>query len=396
MTRYYIWLQLLFGRPYPRSGELLRRGFSPRDLYENRLTTPLFSPRVRKKAQTLDIRRADEILLFCEQNGIGILTPDMSLYPRRLYEIMDPPFVLYYKGTLPCFEDKPVVCIVGPRKVSDYGYKSAYSISARLSRAGFLVISGGAVGCDYAAHDGALVHGFPTVAVLGHGFGATYLKVNEPLRERIVQNGCLLTEYPPMTPPSRCTFPLRNRLLSALSLGTIVVEAGKKSGALITANDAIEQGRDLFVIPGTPTDPQYQGSNELLLDGAVPLLDLSCVFGAYLTDYADKIDIKKAYDTPLIQPVLGERPVKRASTIKEEKTKVPTAPKTVHKEKKKILPECLSKTAKLVYNQLSNTVFTCDDLVSCTLGGDQVAAALGELEIFGLIEALPGGRYTLR
>jgi DNA processing protein len=196
----------------------------------------------------------------------------------------------------------------------------------------------------------------------------SYLEENRGLREHIEKCGCLITEYPPNIPASRFTFPIRNRIISALSLGTIVVEAPKRSGALITANHAIEQGKDVFVIPGAPDANEYKGSNALLRDGAKPLLDTSDVFNEYIPLYPDKIDIEKAFK-------------------KEPK------PETQQKNKK-ILNETLSNEAKIVYNCLDTHRFYPDEL-NTGLESGKLLSALTELEMEFIIRALPGGQYEV-
>lgn len=408
-VKYWIWLQEVLGPASDFAGKLLSEGISAEYVYNHRNDTSLLSKAAKKKALETDLELAVEIIEKCKANGIKTINPFSKEYPKSLLNISDPPLVLYYKGELPDFDNIPTICIVGPRKVSDYGYKCAYSLSARLSIGGMTIISGGAIGCDYAAHDGALFHGGKTVAVLGNGLCNDYLKQNSELRSRIEKSGCLITEYPPDTPASRFTFPKRNRIMAALSDGTVLIEAPKKSGALITAGLAVEFGKDLFVITGTPSDKNYEGSNLLLRDGAKPLFEVGDVFGEYLWTYPDKINIERAYNSTLIKPKLNNN----ASKIKEndpifnqkpqkiiEKINVFKENDMVFEENiekiKKILPENLSKNAKIVYNHLDKQIFSTDDLLGIELNAAEITSALGELEIFGFICGIPGGRYSLK
>ncbi len=306
--------------------------------------------------------------------GIELMLASDPHFPERLRNIPQPPLVIYYKGEFPEIDSLPAVTIVGPRKATEFGRKSAYALGYRLSKAGFVVISGGALGCDSYAHIGALKAGGKTVAVLGCGLESNYLKKNKELRRNIASSGCVISEYPPFKNANKYTFPVRNRLMSALGLGTVVVEAGPKSGALITAGHAIEQGKEVFVIPGNPTLSCYKGSNSLLRDGAIPLLDASDIFNSYITEYADKIDIEKAF-----QKQANE---KKSSAFTDE---------TNNKTKK--YPETLSKEAKIVYNYTDKQNFTADDLLGCGLSYDEILSALTELEMEMCIKALPGGAY---
>lgn len=242
------------------------------------------------------------------------------------------------------------------------------------------------------------------MALLPNGFGVEYLKENSELRENIIKSGgCLITEFPPDTPVFKQSFYIRNRLISALSVGIVVVEAPAKSGALITAANAVEQNRDVFVIPGQPGLDNYEGSNALLRDGAKPVTELSDIFSEYTYRLGDKISIERAMEKPL--PSLksytkSNNEVKKKVKKQPYKLKADAEKELVLNEKKeiikKILPENLSKNAKIIYNQLDKQIFTCDDLLSPTLNSTMILSALGELELFGLISSLPGGRYTLK
>ena len=323
----------------------------------------------RIKFEEVDKNFPDKVFKDCKKENVKILTIESDNFPERLLNIPSPPLVLFYRGDFPDIDNEPTFGIVGPRSVSKFGAKAAYSLSSRLSRAGFIIVSGGALGCDSYAHKGALKYGGKTIAVLGCGIGAKYLMDNEKLRRNIEKSCCIISEYPPYTPSSKYTFPVRNRLMSGLSLGVALMEAGEKSGALITAKHAAEQGRDVFVIPGNPTLKCYKGSNALLRDGAKPLLDASDVFGEYIYQFADKINIAKAFE----------------KVEKEEK---------IEKNQKNFI-KTLSNEAKIVYNYLDKQKFTADDLLEAGLDDTVVLSALTELEMEGIIKAQPGGAYIL-
>lgn len=377
MTEYLVWLQKALGAGNIRAVKALKVFGNAENIYRasplERRAAGIFSPKDLGRLGSTKIDTATRIIEDCRKYGIDIITIGDKKYPYCLSVIDNPPIVLYIKGEMLDFDNTPAICIVGPRKVSDYGKKAAYSLGYRLSKSGMTVVSGGAVGSDYYAHLGALKAGCKTALVMACGIENKYLPQNAPLRKCVSENGCLISELPPKAGLTKFSFHIRNRIMSALSLGTVVVEAEEKSGALITANHALNQGRDVFVIPGSPTDKQYVGSNALLRDGARPLLDLSDIFNEYIPRFPDKIDIKKAFEKP-------EKSVKK--TEKSE----------VHK---KLLNETLSKEAKIVYNHLDKHKFYPDEIGGTDLGSSEILSALIELELEGLVRALPGGRYEV-
>ncbi len=199
--------------------------------------------------------------------GITFLTWDEERYPAYLKEIPDPPPVLYVKGAM-ALQDQWAVAIVGTRRATPYGRQAAYQMAADLARSGVTVVSGLALGIDGVAHKAALDVGGRTIAVLGSGFGHMYPPQHRRLAAQVADNGALLSEFAPNTPPEPGNFPRRNRIISGLSLGVLVVEAGTRSGALITADLALEQGRDVFALPGNITSPASVGANRLIQQGA--------------------------------------------------------------------------------------------------------------------------------
>lgn len=378
MIKYQIWLQIALGAGNGRIKEILEKFGSAENVYKadtiTRKEAKIFTPRELKAMEITPITDALKIIVQCEQNGINTVALGDENYPYCLSVIENPPLVLYVKGKMPDFDNTPSICIVGPRKVSEFGKKAAYSLGYRLARSGMVVVSGGALGTDTFAHAGALKGEGITVLVLGCGILSDYLPENKKLRDAVTENGCLISEYPPKASANKFTFPIRNRIMSALTLGTVVVEAGLKSGALITARHANEQGRDVFVIPASPDKKEYVGSNALLRDGAKPLLDVSDIFNEYIVRFPDKINIERSFDKPVI----------------EEKTRNNNKNSN---ENEKILNESLSKEAKIVYNQLDRLKFMPEDIKNTGLNSNQLLSALGELEMEFLIKSLPGGMY---
>ena len=203
--------------------------------------------------------------------SIDVLTWDDDAYPTLLKEIDQPPPVLYVKGSL-LPADQWAVAVVGTRRTTPYGRQVAEEVGQVLAQSGVTVVSGLAVGVDTLAHQAAIKAGGRTLAVLGSGVDNIYPPGNRRLAEEVITHGALISDYPPGTPPDAANFPARNRIISGLARAVVVVEAGETSGALITANFALEQGRDVFAVPGSIYAPQSKGTNRLVQQGASPLL----------------------------------------------------------------------------------------------------------------------------
>lgn len=202
-----------------------------------------------------------------EKNKVKVIDLFDASYPDLLKQISHPPVVLYAKGNLNLLE-QPLVAVVGTRTPTGYGKETAYNFSYKLSSLKITVVSGLALGIDTAAHKGALPAEGSTIAVLGSGLNCIYPRQNKQLATQIAKEGLLLSEYPLDTKPLACNFPRRNRIISGLSVGTIVVEAAQRSGALITANYAVGQNREVFAVPGRINDFQGKGPNSLIKEGA--------------------------------------------------------------------------------------------------------------------------------
>jgi DNA processing protein len=213
------------------------------------------------------LERADAEIKKAAEGGAEIVTLFDERYPLFLKEIYDPPIVLYVKGTIPK-QDRPAIAVVGSRMASAYGIRMAKGISRDLAAASAVVVSGMALGIDAAAHQGALEGGGVTLAVLGSGLGKIYPPENRGLAEEIAKNGAVLSELPMDEDPHPGHFPRRNRIISGLSRGVLVVEAREKSGALITADAALAEGRDVYAVPGNADAPKSAGTNRLLKQGA--------------------------------------------------------------------------------------------------------------------------------
>ncbi|KMY53604.1 hypothetical protein AC623_06040 [Bacillus sp. FJAT-27231] len=203
-----------------------------------------------------------------ESQGIVAIPIYSPFYPALLKTLPQPPWILYAAGNPALLTRERKVAIVGARKANEYGHKSVRLLVPSLIQNDCVVVSGLAKGIDTFAHEEALANKGETIAVIAGGFQHLYPRENIPLAQKIIKSGLLLSEYPPDTKPERWHFPARNRIISGLSVGSVIVQAGKKSGSLITAYCALEQGREVFCVPGRIDDPLSQGTNELISEGA--------------------------------------------------------------------------------------------------------------------------------
>ncbi len=271
--RYWLWLSSKFEPGATKCDKLLRAfNYDPKAIYEaeREAYEPICAsnPRLLNALCDKSLGKVCEILEYCEKNNVGILTMDDEKYPSSLLRIEGQPPVIYYKGTIPDFETRFSISIVGTRSASAYGTSAAYTIAHDLASAGSIVVSGMALGSDTAAHRGALDAKGTTVAFLGCGINVVYPKENQAIMEEIIASGAVMTDYPPFARPEGRHFPVRNRLISGVSHGVLVVEAAKKSGALITAQHALKQGKLLYAIPGRIGELNSEGTNNLLIEGA--------------------------------------------------------------------------------------------------------------------------------
>lgn len=395
--RYWIWLQMCLGAgAYFK--EIIEEFGSIENLYNsNILEWKMSATLVKKQIEALgkyNIDDADKIISDCKNNNWDIITYDDARYPNRLREISNPPAVLYVDGSMPDIDDSVAIGIVGTRKASTYATNVAKVMAKGISLCGAIVVSGGALGVDSAAHEGALSVNAKTIAVLGNGFGADYLKANETLRNSIRKSGVLITEFPPMTPASKNTFPIRNRIISGLSLGLLVVEAGIKSGSLITAKYAYEQDRDIYSVPASIFDSNFLGTNKLIDDGATVATSPAILIERYANQY-ESIDLSKI---KTVRELMEDRPSYDANTAPKEQVTfdriVDDRRENVQRQKQAI---SLVGDERLVYEALADEFQHIDKLTESTsLPASKVTAALTMLEIKGLVESASGKRYRLK
>jgi DNA processing protein len=282
---------------------------NPAELAEAGLGAKLVE-RVIQARENVDLEKISEQIA---RQGIQILTWDDASYPARLREIDQPPPVLYLRGEyLP--DDVFSVAIVGTRRVTPYGRQVTEEIASFLAANGITVVSGLARGVDAVAHTAALKAGGRTIGVLGSGVDRIYPPEHRALAEQMMERGAVVSDYAPGTPPDASNFPPRNRIISGLSLAVVVIEAGDTSGALITAEFAAEQGREIFAVPGSILAPQSKGTNKLIQNGAQPLLTASDLMQALnLTRIGEHKAARKILPSDEVEAkllaALGEQPV---------------------------------------------------------------------------------------
>ena len=266
--------------------------------------------RILQARQNVDL---EKVWAKIETQGIKILTWEDETYPQRLKEIEQPPPVLYIRGDyLP--DDLFAVAIVGTRRVTPYGRQITEELAAFLAANNLTVISGLARGVDAIAHQTALRAGGRTIGVLGSGVDKIYPPEHRVLAEKMMERGAIISDYAPGTPPDASNFPPRNRIISGLSMAVVVIEAGETSGALITAEFAAEQGREIFAVPGSILAPQSKGTNKLIQNGALPLLSVNDLMQALdLTHMGEQKVARKVIPSDAtearLMDVLGAEPL---------------------------------------------------------------------------------------
>jgi len=407
---YWIWLQRTLGAGF-FADELLAYFGDARGVYEaghdQLLRSGTITPKAVGRLSAFSPSQSYDVIKNCEENGWHIVTCDSEFYPERLKAINSFPLVLYVWGDPQALSHELSISMVGTRDCSDYGLEIAGSIAYSLAKSGFCIVSGGAVGVDRACHEGAMDAGGRTVAFLGCGLGYDYLKCNGNMRRKIAKCGAVVSEFIPYSPPSRITFPIRNRLISGLSLGTVVIEAGEKSGSLITARNALDQGRDVFAVPGDISSSNYFGTNRLIRDGAKAVSSIYDILIEYSDIYPD-IDLTGS-DAPIVRyskmnenavdpkPDTTQHKRKRSSSASHSNdVGIQSGQLTMTDAAKPAAPDYITDEAKKVYSYLTGEALHVDYIsAGCKMSVQDTLTALTELEMLGLCRAHSGGRYSI-
>ncbi len=386
---YWVWLQLAMTPGSPLAAPLLRQLGDARAIYEAQRPA-LAQAGVQKQGELQrlcdkSLDKARDVLGRALENGGWILTPADALFPVLLRGIYAPPVLLYGRGAL-LTEDEPCIAMVGTRKASGYGIAAASRLAAGLAAGGMTVISGGARGIDAACHTAAMDAGGRTVAFQACGLDVEYPAQNAGLRRRILDTGgTLLSEFPPGLPALAHHFHIRNRLISGIALGVCVVEAPARSGALITANLAREQGKDVFAVPGA-IDSFLSGGSNGLIKGGARLVDDACeILEEYRLRYGQRLDFDAARRAETAKPRPAAPLIPRPSSAAASEIKLPVP-----------CPADLSPCARKLAALLTGAPQPPDKLAADTeLPVSAVMAALTELEIAGCA-ADAGGQMYIR
>lgn len=403
---YWVWLSMALGEGNPLAEDIRAIFHHPETFYRlgsQRYERIVLRERERARLESVTLDQAKRVLERAEKLGMSVLTPDMPQFPVRLLNIYTTPLVLYVKGELGAIDQEAAIALVGTRKMTDYGQRVAFTLGYELGREGAVVVAGMARGIDTQAHLGCLKANGKTIAVLGSGLDVPYPKDNARLQQIIETCGAVVSEYPPGSPPSGVHFPVRNRIISGLSLGVVVAEADRKSGSLITANCALDQGKDVFAVPGSIFSAYSQGVLHLLRQGALPAANAQDILSQYAYRFVGKRTFTRQPAAEKLSAALGSAGSdsfeREGSAEKGEAPPRIVLPATVKIPRmvKAPLPEQMDELAALLYRMLDRTPKHLEELVE--LSGEpvnQVLRALTHLEMAGVAEASAGRRYAAR
>ena len=405
--KYWLWLTTRKGLAGQRLMGVLRHFGSPEQVYfsdaeEYRLLDGLSGEALDSLAdKSLD--GADRILGDCDRLGIQVLTMQDALYPERLAAIHQPPLVLYWKGKPIPFDEEVAIAMVGTRSATPYGIRAATQLAMDLTRRGALLVSGIAQGNETAAVRGALQAGGAVVSVLAGGVDVVYPKENRYLFEDVAAAGALISEHPPGTEPKGALFPVRNRIISGLSVGVIAVESPRSGGTLHTVAHALEQNREVFAVPGPWDAPCSEGTNRLIQEGAAKLiLDAEDVLCEFVDRFPQRLGGRQRLDPEVRQQRLegvqegeSQRPHPPVRSQSGEKKEVDIPDQEAYIDWK----ECRDKLTddqQAVLLALTEGPRKADDLVEQTqLPVRRVLSALTILQVQGYAREESGKRYRL-
>lgn len=334
-----------------------------------------------------DLTRIYRLADYCERLGIGYITMQDSSYPPRLRAVQDSPLVLYYKGRLPDFEQRPIIGVVGTRSASRAGLRAAEKLGGEIAACGGLVVSGGAVGIDICALKGAHAAGMPTVTVLAGGLDKIYPKENEQYIQKFCEHGCMLSEAAPGSPVFKASFLQRNRIISGMSNGILVVEAPERSGALNTARWGREQGKEIFAVPGQPGAPECAGSNRLLEDGAISATSGWAVMRVYAGRFSRTVSQRD---------FIPAAPVFSAPNRKIDKKDIDNRPAPAYSVIQKPLPPLNEREQMLVDRLKGGAVL--QDVLAAEAGMDtgEIMRLITVLSMKDVVDTNPEGMVFLK
>jgi len=364
--------------------EVLRAG--ERALAE--VVRPTLARQITQYAEVVDVPHQERRMDAC---GATLITLDDTAYPLRLGEIYDPPLALFVRGTL-LPEDEHAVAIVGTRRPTPYGLRMAEKLARELATRGITVVSGLASGIDAAAHRGALEAGGRTIAVLGNGVDVVYPRENRELTDRVIAQGCIVSQFPMGYQPNKGHFPRRNRVISGMTLGTLVVQAPRDSGALITAHAAVEQGREVFAVPGEAGIHASEGPHNLIREGA-KLVESA-------EDIIVELNLPAQQRQPLATASAHPAPSSAGIARSESDSPVNASAKSVTSPPRAAAPApqaVVTDTERDVLSVLTaDGAFVDEIAAACRVSIAEALSTLTYLEIKGLVRQFSGKRFAPR
>lgn len=413
-TKYWVWLSMVFGIGSRRIWELMRFFQTAGEAYDDLkggASALNFKENESQKIAKTDISLAERLIENCANKGIEVIGYGSRLYPPQLRYVANPPAVLYYNGNISCLIGTRTATAVGTRRASAYGLRVTAQICRELALKGIVIVSGFAVGTDITAQLAAADAGRPSACVLGCGIDVDYPRDNVRFRDHILDTGgVFVSEYPPGTQPHSGNFPCRNRILAALGRVAIVFEAAAKSGSIITANLASDQGRELFCLPPADiTSSAYSGNVQLLRQGAAPLLSAQDVLDCFRIGGPNDSEIRSDISAKGFAPVMEPDPQRKRELMEEMLARMnvtqgmPEAPQTeavpAENTNKPAAEPDLSglEGVQLEIARLLVKGPLHADVIAQRTGADAASlmAELTELELTGCIRSLPGKMFEL-
>lgn len=404
---YFVWLLMVMGPHNVKSVELYLKYKDITKIYEiiNSDKYELTASE-KKRKNKYKLSDAERVVAWCDKNEIKIITLADNEYPVRLSSTYNPPILLFCLGDLSFVDDEVTVGIVGTRRPSEYSVNVAAQICYNLARLGVVTVSGFAVGIDSVAHGCSLREREKTIAVLGCGIDISYPKENAKLKKVIAKSGAVITEFLPGTPPLKENFPERNRIISGLSCGVLIVEADSKSGSLITAEHALQQGREVFCVPPASIfDRRYNGVIKLLRDGAIPVFSHLDIVYTYFDELNEKINPDNPYADYSLDLENKLATNSKEAEIKTEKENKKSKQKQIEKQEDKenktkesieLDMDLFDDIQRKIIEMLLEKECIADELAKKSgLKIDEVLSALTELEILGTIRISEGQRYKI-